>query len=268
MSRTVFLGDSHCNGYYEDSAGAVHHWHENNYAEIYAKHNNKPTVIYSMPGTCNRKYPAWLRSILDRYDDIDEVFVQSGYWHRYLLAASDSELPGQDIGIDHFLDNEQPKDELVHRYTDVKYNTNYLELTEQVRPQNLENFKGLQFENKSVDHTWAPFHERYVYTKVWHELMTQLQYRDYCLDLLAIDNMCKDYGTKWYLWSMNNRCPIPENIDLYTKLSPVRCKKSAIEYLESKFVKTESYKLDIEHYNYTVHEKIATDYFTFLKNND
>ena len=266
MSRSLFIGDSHCCGYYEQD-GKVSQWHDNNYAEIYAKYHNKQTIIYAMPGACNRKYPAWIRSVLDRYDDIDEIFVQSGYWHRHLVAASKSDIPGQDIGIDHFLDDNCIKDNLVHRYTDVMYNGNYLEVVEQVRPENLSAFKPFKFDAHSITHEWSILHEPYHYTKVWHELMTQLQYRDYCLDLLAIDTMCKERNIKWYLWTINSRCPVPENIDLYTKLSPIRASKSAIHYLESKFIKTESYKLDIEHYDYFIHEKIATDYFTELKNN-
>ena len=76
MTRTLFLGDSHSHGYFE-MGGKVNAWESNNYAELYALENNKQTVMYSMPGGCNRKYPAWLRTMLDRYNDIDEVFVQS-----------------------------------------------------------------------------------------------------------------------------------------------------------------------------------------------
>ena len=85
MARTLFIGDSHSHGYFE-MGGKIHSWESNNYAEIYANDNSKQTVIYSMPGGCNRNYHAWLKTMLDRYDDIDDVFMQSTYWNRFLLS--------------------------------------------------------------------------------------------------------------------------------------------------------------------------------------
>ena len=29
--------------------------------------------------------------------------------------------------------------------------------------------------------------EKYSYSKLWHEMITQLQYKDYCIDIFAID---------------------------------------------------------------------------------
>jgi hypothetical protein len=86
LGRTLFIGDSHAHGYSEIGT-TISAWQEANYAEIYSNVNNKEVVVYSQPGGCNRKYPAWVKSMLDRYDDIDEVFVQSTYWNRFLLPV-------------------------------------------------------------------------------------------------------------------------------------------------------------------------------------
>ena len=105
MSRTLFIGDSHAHGYYE-VGNTISAWQDNNYAEIYADENNKQVVIYSQPGGCNRKYPAWLKSMLDRYDDIDEVFIQSTYWNRFLLSCSRNLDVGETTDVDLYLYND------------------------------------------------------------------------------------------------------------------------------------------------------------------
>ena len=78
-------------------------------------------------------------------------------------------------------------------------------MVEQTRHENYEEFKGFAFNDMKVGHDFKPFHEKYSYTKLWHELVTPLQYKDYCIDLLAIDTMCKERDIKWYLWTINNR---------------------------------------------------------------
>ena len=107
MAKTLFFGDSHAHGYWDDN-GVIRAWQDNNYAEIYAKHFKKETIIYSLPGGSNKKYPVWLKSMLNRYQDIDELFVQSTYWNRYLIGASRMLNIGDDIKIDHFLDEACP----------------------------------------------------------------------------------------------------------------------------------------------------------------
>ena len=101
MTRSLFLGDSHSHGYAEVN-GEVQFWKDNNYAELYSDHNNKPVAIYSIPGGCNKKYPTWLKAMLDYYDDIDEVFIQATYWNRYLIACSRNLDVGDGIKANHF----------------------------------------------------------------------------------------------------------------------------------------------------------------------
>ena len=267
MTKTLFLGDSHSHGYFE-MGGKVNAWESNNYAEIYALENNKQTVIYSMPGGCNRKYPAWLRTMLDRYNDIDEVFVQSTYWNRYLLSCSKNLGVGEETTSSLYLDEDQPKDNLIERYTDHRITENYIEMVEQTRHENYEEFKGFAFNDMKVGHDFKPFHEKYSYTKLWHELVTPLQYKDYCIDLLAIDTMCKERDIKWYLWTINNRVFVPENIDYFGKLSCIRAETSAEVFLKEHCdmdIETDKYRLDGEHYIKEVHSKIAKEYFGYLK---
>jgi hypothetical protein len=269
MSKTLFIGDSHAHGYYEID-NTISAWQDNNYAEIYAKHHNKQAIIYSQPGGCNRKYPAWVKSMLEKYDDIDEVFVQSTYWNRFLLSCSKNLDVGENIKIDHYLDNDQPKDDLIHRYTDHRMTDDYIEMIDQVRQENYEDFKGFSFNDMDVRADWAPFHEKYIYTKLWHELVTPLQFKDYCLDLLAIDTMCSRRNIKWYQWSINNRVFVPDNVYLYGEwLNGTKAKSSAEGYLKllkGIDIETDEHRLDGEHYTIDIHRLIALDYLDYVKN--
>tara|TARA_B100000212_G_scaffold118508_1_gene88529 strand:- start:897 stop:1724 length:828 start_codon:yes stop_codon:yes gene_type:complete len=270
MTKTLFLGDSHSHGYYE-MGGQINAWHSNNYAEIYARENNKQTIIYSAPGACNRKYPIWLKAMLERYDDIDEVFIQSTYWNRFLMACSRNQDVGDGIKADHFIDDQQEKDELIHRYCDHRITDDYVELTEKPRSTVYEEFKGFQFYDGKDDYNFAPLNEKYAYSKLWHELVTHLQYKDYCIDLFAIDTMLRKRNIKWYLWSINNRVFVPKHIDFFEKLSCIKADKSAEAFLKEKFemdIETDKYRLDSEHYIKEVHLKIAKDYFGYIKSSN
>jgi len=267
MSRTLFIGDSHSHGYFE-MGGKTNFWQSNNYAELYAEHHDKKAVIYSVPGGCNHKYPVWLKTMFDRYKDFDEVFIQSTYWNRFLLACSRELDVGEDTKSDLFLNEDQEKDDLIDRYTDDRVRDNYVEMIEQPRKENYEEFKGFEFDPQGVTHSWSLFHEKYTYTKVFHELVTQLQYKDYCLDMFAIDTMCKAYGVKWYLWTINERVFIPENIDFFGKLDCIKAPMSAEKYFKDKCdldIETDHYRIDREHYIKEIHKKIAIDYFGYIK---
>ena len=80
--------------------------------------------------------------------------------------------------------------------------------------------------------------------------------------------MCKNKNIKWYLWSINDRVFIPQNIDYYGKLSCVRAPMSAEAFFKSKMdidIETDHYRLDSEHYIREIHNKIARQYFGYVK---
>ena len=47
--------------------------------------------------------------------------------------------------------------------------------------------------------------------------LLHLQYKDYCIDLLAIDTMCKERDIKWYPWTINNRVFVPKTLIILAK---------------------------------------------------
>lgn len=274
MSRTLFIGDSHTCGYKVDSQRIPTYWSENNYAEIYSQVTNKKVAIYGFPGGCNRKYPTWVKSMLDYYNDIDEIFIQSTYWGRYLLGFK---LDKKDwfidsINPDHFLFGpnggaaaERGIDPLIDKWTDIKNTDEYIELVEQNR--DMEPLKPFKWDPYSPQHAFSPTKESYSYTKLWFENLTHLQYKEFCGDLMLIDTMCRDRNITWHLWNINDRVFIPENYQFYGTLKNCkRSPKSAQQFIqETHKINIEEHTTDNEHYTYDVHKTIATEYIPYLQ---
>ena len=142
-------------------------------------------------------------------------------------------------------------------------------MIDQVRQENYEEFKGFFFDDMKIQADFKPFHEKYIYTKLWHELVTPLQYKDYCLDLLAIDTMCARRDIKWYQWTINNRVFVPDNVELYGDWQAgTKASSSAEGYLQlakAINIETDEHRVDGEHYTKNIHELIAKDYLNYVK---
>lgn len=266
MGRTLFLGDSHTHGYYAKDDGNIKAWQENNYAEIFSRENDREVIIYSMAGGCNRKYPTWTRAMLDSYDDIDEIIIQGTYWNRFLLGCSRNLDYGFEITPSHFIDYNCPKDNKIHRYTDHRISENYLELSDKVRAENYEEFGGITFDDFNIKSDWKPFVSKYIYTKLWHELLTHLQYKDYCIDMYAISNMAKERGIPVYLWVINDRQDIPPSLDYFGKVDITVAPMSAEKWImERHGIDIKDRTTDGEHYDFGIHEIIGKEYIPYLK---
>lgn len=270
MSKTLFLGDSHAAGYWiEKDTKIVHQW-EFNYGDEYSIAFDKDVLVYALPGACNKKYPIWLKSMLDRHSDIDEIFVQSTYWNRWLMGASRSLEYGDSTKSDLFLDDRYvcPNNHRIKYYTDWKATDEFVEIVEQCRAELFEQFKGLHYNDTSnISADWPPFHEKYPYTRLYHEALTHLQYREYLGDLYIINALCKERNIKWHLWTINNRVYFPSVFNLFGPLTEcVISKKSAEQFLKENFnINIESNTIDGEHYPKETHELIAKEYIPYLK---
>jgi len=277
MSRTVFLGDSHASGYALKNNKPTY-WNDNNYGELYAQAYNKPVVVYGMPGGCNRKYPSWIKTILDYYDDVDEIFIQSTYWNRYLLATNTTATPfvnsfkpdyfafGPNKGLAQ--ENLNP---LVDRWIDIKLYEGDLghgEISHNHMPDHYVPFKGLKW-NAYEDNDFKPVEDTYYYTKLWFELLTHLQYKDFCQDLFVIDRLCEQRNINWHLWAINDRVFIPEDPYYYGQLTNCASYNKINTrqwFKENKGIDidTSKYRVDDEHYTKDIHTTIATEYITHL----
>lgn len=279
MSRTLFIGDSHSAGYQmtglNTSQPTPAYWSKNNYSEIYSHANDKEIVLYAMPNACNKKYPIWLNTMFNKYPDIDSVFIQSTYWNRDLLAANKNLDIADGMKSDHFCvagRNKFPIPEyrdsnLIERWTDEIVSDNYIENCIRTAPdsKHLE-YKGFTFEELDcgMENT---LNMPYAYVKLWHEHITHLQYREFCSNLFIIDTLCKRYGVKWYLWKINERVVLPNDIDLYGPLDNcIRSTISAEQFIKkSHKLKIDDHTTDGEHYIYNIHKIIAEEYIPYLK---
>jgi len=254
MSVTIFLGDSHSHGWY-DKDNRTYSWQDNNYAEIFANKNKMPVVIYSMPAASNKKFPIWLKVLFDRYTDIKQVFVQSTYWHRWMLGeVLDNERV--ECEIDNFTQCIS-NDNLIHRYTDIEKSNGLKEVGIQIP---------LKISKKLFSSKIDPDHSPYFVVKAIHELCTHLQYREYCMDLFVIDSICKQRNVPCTVWRINDKCLLPKNLNLFGELSIKFAPLSADMYFKQKNIIMNDFKLDEEHYNKEMHEMIAADYIQWLIN--
>lgn len=141
MGTTVFLGDSHTCGYDslpgKQGPGSYSIWNDNNYAELYGLKHNKKTAIYAVPGSCNRIYPDWLKTMFDKYPDTDEVFVLLSSWNRFILAFNKT-LSTEVLPVDYFTKKVKDKhDGLIDIYQDELFKGDRFQLYNKPHQDNL-----------------------------------------------------------------------------------------------------------------------------------
>lgn len=268
MSRTLFIGDSHTCGYDSVSdkvgAGSFSIWNTNNYAEIYSEIHNKPTVVYAMPGANNRSYADWLKSMFERYDDIDEVFVLLCSLNRFILGANEKLNP-EVVPVDEFT-HHNGSHKLVDRYSDVGITENYFQLYQKPTADDYNNFPGLNF---SYDEGLTSPDIRkasYMQIKLFFELNTHLEQRDFFKDIYTMDNICADNSVPLYMFKMRERTSFPEKWDFYGPLKATTVAQQSVEsYFADKNINHSKYfTSDQEHYNYDYHKLIAEKYLKHL----
>ena len=275
MARTLFVGDSHSYGYRTSNTkyakGEALFWQDNNFAEIYAELNEKPVAIYAMPGASNQHYVSWVKTFLDYYDDVDELFVQFTYWTRYMLATNTSAQPFVNswksnafaFGPNNLppeYENKPNVDRWQDDYDPVGKQKEYIVHFE---PRQHVNYEEQAWPGKEVT---KPF----FYTHLWHNTLTHIKYRQVCADFFIIDRLCEQRGINWHLFRMNDRIFVPDNPNYFGELT--NCKSYNIMAVQDWFketkgidIETKEYRYDEEHYNYDIHLNIAKEYIPYLQ---
>lgn len=266
--RTLFVGCSHTMGYCNTNLNQpVNVWQENNYAEIYSKIHNKKCVIMASAGTGNRAYPRFLAHAFNKYDDIDEVFLQSTYWGRFPVVINPDLDYKKIFPIDFFLQKDLSGD-LIDRWSiSLSVKNKYLEHFIKAQPEDWAMFPYLRDTAPWISEP-DPRRSSHLYFQMWHYQNTHLEQEDYMKDIAVCDMICANNNVPMYVWNINNKCFIPkETLNFFTKLSKTYIAKFDCEtYLESigyKNIKKE--KVDDEHYNYRAHELIAEKYIPYIK---
>lgn len=275
------MGDSHSTGYYMSNLELAQptpvFWSDNNYANIYSKENKEHVALYAMPNASNKKYPIWLNSMFNKYSDIEQVFIQSTYWNRDLLAANKNLDIADGMKSEHFMKKGEDmypvpfhcQHEFIERWTDALVSDDYIENCVRTVPDRKHLYKGFSHQElytgmKNI------LKMSYAYVKLWHEHITHLQYREFCSNLFIIDTLCKKNNVKWYLWRINERVVMPDDLNFYGPLENcVLADISAEEFIKKKHkINIQDLTVDSEHYNYNVHKIIAHEYIPYLKELD
>ena len=270
MSKTLFIGDSHTAGVKtvpgKYGPGSFSSWQENNYADIYAEINNKETIVYAMSGSCNLMYTDWLLTMLNKYPDIDEVFIQMTPLNRFVLAH-DMKLGRDTIPIDLFTGQDVSNNPLVTHYIDNAVVGDRFQLYNKPHSEDYVGFPGLEFSYDEGLTKPDIRKDSFMKIKLFFEMNTHLEQRQFFRDQYMWDSLCAERGIKLYTFNMTSRVKLPPETDFYGKLKITARSPITVEDFFSKrhINHTKFYIEDNEHYNKEYHTMIAEKFIPWLK---
>jgi hypothetical protein len=269
--RSIFIGDSHTCGYLSTPGkigpGSYSYWNKNNYAEIYSKINNKKTSIYSMAGVNNRVYTDWLKTLVDCHDDIDESFICLAPLNRFCLGF-DSEMSDECISVDNFTTKIEESTDMVEKFCDLTAANDKLQLFNKPTYEDYSKFPGVELSaEKGLINPNLRKHS-YMEIKLFFELNSFIEKRDFLLNLFAWDRICHERDIKLYIFQFTERLKYPSDYSYYGKLTNTVISPMSIEkFFKEKMINHEKYYIeDNEHYNFEYHSLIVEKFLPWLKN--
>jgi hypothetical protein len=271
MSRALFIGDSHTCGYVtvpdKTGPGSYTYWNDNNYAEIYNTVNNKPVCIYAHAGTTNRMYTDWMKNMFNKFSDIDEVFLCLAPLNRFVLAF-DEQLQDDALPLDYFMHECVESTDAVKKYVDILIKDNKIQLYNKPTNDDYNFFPGIKISEKNGLEEPDIRKHTFMQVKLFFELNTHLERRDFLLNVFAWDRICAENNAKLYLFNFMNRLKWPKSFEYYGQLNNTTVAEKSIEqYMLDNNVNPVEYLLhDKEHYNEEYHKKIVEKYIPWLKN--
>jgi len=271
MSRALFIGDSHTCGYNsvpdQTGPGSYTYWNDNNYAEIYNTVNQKPVNIYAHAGTANRMYTDWIKHMLTKFADTDEVFVCLAPLNRFVLAF-DEKLTDEALPLDFFVHECEQSTDTVKKYMDQLVMDGKVQLYNKPTADDYSNFPGLEISDTQGLLKPDIRKNTFMQIKLFFELNTHLERRDFLLNVFAWDRICAEHGAKLYIFNFMNRLRWPNSLAYYGKLSNTTVAEKTIEqYMLDEGIDPKTHLLeDKEHYNFAYHKIIVEKYIPWLKN--
>lgn len=270
MSRVLFIGDSHTCGYVSEpgkvGVGSYSFWNDNNYAELYGIEHKKATAIYSMAGVSNRMYTDWMTSMFQKYQDIDEVFLCLAPLNRFTLGFETD--PNDDvIPLDHFTRITEGNTDMLSRYSDLMENKGYVQLLQKPVYDDYSKFPGFDLSSELGLVKPNLRKDTYAQIKLFFELNTFIEKRDFLLNMYVWDRLCAEHGAKLYIFQMTERLKYPEDYEYYGKLKATTVSTKTVEgFFKSRMLDHKKYFIeDKEHYNKEYHHMIATQFLSWLK---
>lgn len=281
MGRSLFIGDSHVCGYVtkpnQVGPGSYDLWQDNNYAELYSiENNNRPTVVYAMPGTTNSAYTDWIYAMLKKYNDIDEIFVLMSAFNRFMLAF-DGSLSTDSIPVDYFTKQlfftssgtwRHAGKHNVDIYVDLTTKGDKFQLFNKPTQDDYKNFVGISYTDEKGLMIPDLRKHTYMQVKMFFEMNTHLEQREFYKNIYIWNSLCEKRNIKCYLFNMRERQKLPNNYNYYGELNHTVISSVSIEeYFKSENIDHNKYFIsDQEHYNKEYHQLIATKFIPWLKN--
>ena len=219
-------------------------------------------------GIGNRAYITFLAHALKEHNDIDEVFIQSTYWGRFPIAINPDLDEKSIFPLDFFIKPESKIDKKIQRYSlSLAQHGKYLESYFHPEPADYDKFR---YVKDTVPFGGFPDVRdiSHMYMQIWHYNQTHLEQQEYMKNMTFIDMLCREKNIPVYLWNINDRCFIPKELDgFYTELKQTRIADiDAINFLKVYSDKQlDNETVDLEHYNYYVHNLIAKHYIPYIK---
>jgi len=271
MSRTLFIGDSHTCGYVavpgKVGLGSYSCWNDNNYGDIYSKENKKPVAVYAMAGVNNRVYTDWLKTMFERYSEIDEVFLCLSALNRFTIAYDPGALD-EPIAVDNFTVFDKSKStDMVHLYADTTMINERIQLFQ--KPIWDDYKAGPAFELTPEKGLIEPDLRKntFMQVKLFFDLNTYTEKRDFLNCVYTWDNICNDHGAKLYLFHFTERLKYPTNFEYYGKLKCTKISPKTVQgFFSARMIDHSKYLLpDNEHYDKAYHHLIATQFIPWLR---
>lgn len=271
MGRKLFIGDSHTCGYVavpgKVGPGSYSYWNDNNYCDIFSEENDESVIVYAMAGVNNRVYTDWLKSMFEKYDDIDEVFLCMSAFNRFTIAY-DPGLTDEPILVDNFLYfDKSASTEKIHRYADLTTANDRFQLFNKPVYSDYNSFPGFELspEKGLIDPNIRK--KSFMEVKLFFEMNTFIEKRDFLLNVYAWDNICTDNNAKLYVFNFTDRLKFPSNFEYYGKLKSTKIATKTVQsFFANRMIDHSKYLLpDEEHYNKSYHYMIAKQYIPWLQ---
>lgn len=271
MSRSVFIGDSHTCGFIAEPGkvgpGSYSYWNDNSYGDCFSDINQAPVSIYAMAGVNNRVYTDWLKTLFQRHNDIKDVFICLAPLNRFCIGV-DPGLLDEPIPTDHFtIHIDESSTALIQRYADHTTKDDRYQLFQKpwYDDYNFEPFLELNPHDGLVKPDLRK--DTYMNIKLFFELNTFIEKRDFLNCVYTWDNICNDNNANLYLFNFTDRLVFPSNLEYYGPLKrTVYAPKSVQGFFAQRMIDHKKYLLeDKEHYNKAYHHMIASQYIPWLK---
>lgn len=267
--HNVFIGDSHTCGYTSIpdmvGEGSYEIWQENNYAKKYAEYTGIKSIVYAMPGAHSDAYTNWLKILLDKYTDINAVFISLSGFNRFTIASNNGKFDRDPIPIDHFT-VKAVSDEIIDGYVDDIISGDYFQLYQKTIAEDYNKFPGVNWTHEEGLTSPDLRKNTYMQIKTFLELNTHIETQNFLKNVYIWNSMCANLGIKLYIFQMTDRLQFPSNLNYYGNLSNTIISDISVErYFSQKNIDHRKYYIsDQEHYNEEYHQLIAEKFLNNL----